>query len=345
MLTDFLVDKQRQYLALPEAATFIGISESTLKNAIDTGVINAQVSRQGVNYRICMLPRAACEHARLVRTKWLSETQAAIALGVTGSVLQNLVRSGVLNSHEQWRLSAFKAGPISADALPQLVERVSEFLQIRQVNETLHFNQLTARRTVDIKALTALFQAIFNGGVRAIGRDRKTGLGGFIFSTVDVKQYLGSVALQNALTLTQLETATGWKYECLSRWTELNLLESELVKLQGRSARIVTVGALSRFRKEWMPVADIASSVGSKASAITRRLENLGITIFGQTSPQNGPQRGGLIRLGDLSILAGLSDNKKNTYLKPVEPMENAIHFFDHISSTESTLGEENDDA
>lgn len=306
-------NKQRKYLALPEAATLIGVSGSALKSAIDKGLISALVGRQGVNYRICMLSRADCEQARLMRAKWVSESQAAMELGVTGSVLQNLVRSGVLNCDDQWRLSAFKGGPILADALPPLVERVSEFLQIQQVNETLEFNQLTARRTVDTKALAALFQAIFNGEVRAIGRGCQPGLGGFIFSTDEVKRYFGSVALQNALTLTQLETATGWKYECLSRWTELNLLESERVVLQGQSARIVTVAALASFRKEWIPVSDIASSVGSKGSAITRRLENLSITIAGQTNPKNGPRRGGLIRLDDLAFLAGLSD-KKNTY-------------------------------
>jgi hypothetical protein len=35
----------------------------------------------------------------------------------------------------------------------------------------------------------------------------------------------------------QLEMATGWKYECLARWTELNFSESKLVFLQSRAAR------------------------------------------------------------------------------------------------------------
>lgn len=299
-------NNERKYLALPEAATLIGISNAALKSAIDRGLMSAHASRQGVTSRIWMLSRAECEQARVLRAKWVSESQAAADLGVTDSVLQSLVCSGVLESDDQWRLSIFKGGPIPADALLPLAERVSSFLQTQQVSETLMFKQLNARRTVDIKALSALFKAIFNGGVRAIGGDNQPGLGGFILSTIDIKRYVGSAALQNGLTLTQLETATGWKYEPLSRWTELNLLESELVLLQGRSARIVTVSALSRFRREWLPISEIAASVSSKGSAITKRLTDRGVVICGQTNPKNGAPRGGLIRLSDLTAPAGL---------------------------------------
>ncbi len=336
--------KERTYLALAEAARYIGISRSAMQVAIEREQVSSRVSRQGVNYCISMILREDCERVRAVRAEWVPEFVAAERLGVAESILQNIVCSGVLNFDPDWRDSVFKSGPCPINELAALVERLSGFLQIRNMEETLKFNQLTARRTVDIKALTALYQAIFRGEVRPIGRDAQPGLGGFIFSSLDVKRYLGSAALPDALTLTQLEKATGWKYECLSRWTELKLLESEMVVLQGRMARVVTVRALSRFRKEWLPVSDIASSVGSKGSAITRRLENLGITIFGQTNPQNGPRRGGLIRLGDLSFLAGLSD-QKSTYLKPVDSMENTIHLIDYASSTTRLLGEKNDHA
>lgn len=222
------------------------------------------------------------------------------------AVLQNLVRSGVLRCDGSWRLSFYKSGPIPAGELTPIVTRLAGYLQKQQVRETLTFNQLTARRTVDVKALMALYQAIFRGEICPIGSDGEHGLGGFIFSTVDVKRYLGSVALTNGLTLTQLERATGWKYESLSRWTELGLLESELVPLQGRSARIVTAGAFAKFRREWVPVSEVAHSIRSKASAVTKRLEEKGVDITGQTDSTKGPRRGGLVRLKDLVDLAGL---------------------------------------
>lgn len=299
--------KQRKYLSLPEAAKCIGISAPTLQNAANQNLIRTYVSRPGASYQITMVCRDEAERIRDMRREWLSESQAAKQLGIAESVLQNLVRAGILGFDSGWRQSFYKSGPIPACELAPLVYRLAAFVQSQQVHDTLTFNQLTARRTVDVKALTALYQAIFNGEIRPVGYDGDQGLGGFVFSVEDIKRYLGSVALSTALTLTQLERATGWKYESLSRWVELGLLESEQVLLQGVPARTVTVGAFSRFRQEWLPVSEIAHAVHSKSSAITKRLATCGVPIVGQTNPDTGPRRGGLVRLSDLARLAGLT--------------------------------------
>lgn len=299
--------KQRKQLALPEAARLIGISSPVLQKAVEQELVKASVNRQGINYRISMVARDEAERVRLLRDGWLSESRAAKALGVAESVLQNLVKSGILDSDKNWRHVFYKAGPIAADMLQPLIDRVLGFSRDGQTDDTFRFNDLTARRTVDVKALTSLYQAIFCGEVRAIGRDGQHGLGGFMFAREDVKRYVGSAALGGALTLTQLEAVTGWKYESLSRWTTLGLLESENTVLQGRAARIVTVAALARFRREWILVSEIASAAGSKGSAVTRHLEAHGVPICGQTDPADGPRRGGLIRFSDLVSLAGLA--------------------------------------
>lgn len=114
-------------------------------------------------------------------------------------------------------------------------------------------------------------------------------------------------ALQNALTLTQLATATGWKYESVAGWAKQSLLETEVAVLQGRQARVVTAPALARFRKEWVPIADLAAAGESKGSAVTKHLADQGIRIWGQTPQKNGAVRGGLIRLSDLVEIAGLT--------------------------------------
>lgn len=301
-------DKQRRYLSLQEAAKAIGISGPTMQSAIEKKLVTAHISREGEAYRITMVSREEVERVQTLRGAWLSESQAAEQLGVADSVLQNMVRSGVLPSDSDWRLSFYKPGPIPSSALTPLVPRLAGFVQAQEARETLTFNQLTARRTVDVKALIALYQAIFSGEIRPVGHDGEHGLGGFIFSAVDIKRHLGSVALTNGLTLTQLELATGWKYEAISRWTELGVLESELVRLQGRSARIVTIGGFAKFRSEWVPVAELANAVGSKASALTRRFEEKGVQITGQTDSTKGPRRGGLVRIKDLIDLAGLNN-------------------------------------
>lgn len=297
---------RRRYLSLSEAAKIIGLSASALQRAIEQKLVAAHFSRQGASYRITMVSREEAERIRGLRDEWLPESQAAKRLGITESVLRNLVRAGILRFDERWDLSFCKSGPILANELSSLIDQLLGMVKIQSADEVLNFNQLTARRTVDIKALSALYRAIFSGQLCPIGHDGAQGLGGFIFSATEVKRFLGSVALSNALTLNQLERATGWKYESLCRWVELGLLESEQVPLQGNPTHIVSVGALARFRREWVPVSEVANAIGSKASAVTTMLAAKGVFIVGQTAPENGARRGGLVRLRDIFVLAGL---------------------------------------
>jgi len=300
------VGKQRTYISLAEAARLIGISAQTLFNAAEQKLISVRLNRQGNNYQVAMISREEAEMVCDLRSDWLSEKAAAEQLGIADSILQNLVRAEIIPCDVSYRLSFYKGGPIPAESLNSLYDTLACFMEEKKARETLTFNQLNARRTVDIKALNSLYKAIFAGEVRAVGWDTEHRLGGFIFSSEDIRKYLGSVALSNALTLTQLEQATGWKYEVLNRWTELGVLESETIQLQGKPARVVTFGAFAKFRREWIPVSEIAYIGHSKSSAITARLLAKGVDICGQTEFEKGTRRGGLIRVAELIHLAEL---------------------------------------
>jgi hypothetical protein len=123
-------------------------------------------------------------------------------------------------------------------------------------------------------------------------------------------QHLGSVSLDKAFTLNQVATATGWKYQCIATWAKQNLLESEPVVLQGVNARVVTIEGLARFRRQWIPVSEIAAALESKGSAVSKHLVESGIVISGQLYEKNGAARGGLIRMSDLGRPAGLVGRK-----------------------------------
>ena len=304
--------KVRMYLGLQEAARYIGMSVPLLLRAIELKQIDARISREGVNYRIKMFSRIEADRVRVRRMAWLTESQVAEQLSVADSIVRNLVRAEVLSYDRKWFSNVEKAGPIDSASVNILAERLSTFLVSREVQESLTMNELTARRTVDSKALITLYRAIFNGDVRPVAYDAAQGLAGFVFDAAEVKKYLGSVSLSNGLTITQVGVATGWKYECISNWITLNLLEGEHVTLQGRSSRIVTAGALASFRRRWIPISDIAASVGSKSSAITKLLRARGIVIHGQTNSANGSMRGGLLSIRDLVGIAGLSPANRN---------------------------------
>jgi len=299
--------KKRQYLGVAESAKLIGVRKSVLKDAIDQKLIPVRVGREGVNYAVCMLAREDCEATLRSRSEWISRLRAMTLLGVSDTTLQHLIDADLLETDETWSRSLFKAGPINASEAHSLCKRLQGFVRARDEQHTMTFNDINARRTVDMKAIVSLFQAIFSGHVSPVGRCDRMGLGSYVFSSEEIRAYLGTAALQNALTLPQLATATGWKYESVAGWAKQSLLETEVAVLQGCQARVVTAPALARFRKEWVPIADLAAAGESKSSAVTKHLADQGIRIWGQTPQKNGAARGGLIRLSDLVEIAGLT--------------------------------------
>lgn len=299
-------DKQRQFLGVAEAAKLIGVSKPALQEAIERKQIRVRTGCQGINYAVHMISREQCEAARQLRAGSLTLSEACTFLGVSKSILQHLVNADIATPDQQWDHTIFKVGPFSKEQLTGIREKLNSSIQARAACRTFRLDQIDARRTVDLKALVRIYRAIFAGELNPIGRSDNEGLAGFLFPADEVKQYLGTAALDSGLTLSQLALATGWKYQSVAGWASQNLLASESVVLQGRRSRVVTVEGLASFRREWIPVAEIAAAMGSKGSAVTKHLESKGVSIFGQTHECDGAVRGGLIRVSDLGRLAGL---------------------------------------
>lgn len=296
----------RQYLSISEAAKEICMTVPALQRGIDQGSVKTHLNRQGVNYQVTMISRPEAVRIKAIRAEWISETSAAAALGISQSVLQNLVRAGLVAVDTRWGLQFGKSGPIFSRDIPKLVDRLSGELAEKDAGEMLGFAELTARRTVDVKALTSLYLAIFDGKIRPIAKFPGVGISGFRFAASDVKKHLGSASLAAGLTLLQLERATGLKYESLSQWVSLGFLEADWVTLNGKNASVVSWTSFAQFQRDWIPVSHLAQAIGSQASAVTGRLEKQGVAIVGRTETKDGVRRGGLVRLRDLATLLKL---------------------------------------
>lgn len=302
--------KRRRYLSVAEAAREIGVSPPTLGVAVSAGKVRAHATRRGAAYTMSFIEREEVERIVRVRAEWVSDGEAAQALGVTEAVLANLVGAGMLEYDPTWRHSFPKPGPVFVASLVPLAERlVANLRGDATQGELLGFNRLTARRTFDKRALSRLYRAIDDGELRPVAHDGTPGLGGLSFNLAEVKEFLGSVALDDALTLPQLERATGWKYESLASWVRDGYLGSETIHLQGRRTSVVPIRELVRFTAEWVPVAQLAHVLKTKPSALTRKLKGSGASVVGYAQTGSGNRRGGLVRLRDIARLAGLHDS------------------------------------
>lgn len=95
------------------------------------------------------------------------------------------------------------------------------------------------------------------------------------------------------MSIQQLAIATGLKWESIANWVDKGLLESETIQRRGQSCRVVLPHQLLMFRQSYIPLADLARAMGTKASALSRSLP--GIELVGAKQLQDGVMRGALI--------------------------------------------------
>jgi hypothetical protein len=121
--------------------------------------------------------------------------------------------------------------------------------------------------------------------------------------------YFGTPVLEAGMSVQQLAKATGWKWESISHWMELGLLDSTSIQLRGQPCRVVSTEQLLKFRQSYLPLADLARAMGTTSTALMEQLR--GLEVFGAKPLPNGARRGGLIRIADLGRMAARSSTSQ----------------------------------
>ncbi|CAP41469.1 MULTISPECIES: hypothetical protein [Burkholderiales] len=207
-----------------------------------------------------------------------------------------------IRSDIRWREDLLKGGPVERQSVLDLYARVDRWTAPVAVADdaTLTWAELTSRRMGEKQAIESLMQAIANGAVKAVAHART--LGEMSFLRADVSRYFGTPLLEAGMSIQQLAKATGWKWESIAHWVDEGLLASESIQRRGQPCRVVLPHQLLAFRQSYIPLADLARSMGTKSSALSRLLP--GVELVGAKQLPDGAMRGGLIRIADLGRLA-----------------------------------------
>ena len=158
-----------------------------------------------------------------------------------------------------------------------------------------------SRRWGSNSAVQSVMQAAQRGGIRAVVKGSTIGKMGFLRS--EVAQYFGAPVLESGMSLKQLSEVTGWKYENIRHWISEGLMLAEAVRLPGKQRYVFLPEQLLAFRQTYVPLADLAKAMDTKASALARNLGDAA-EVVGALSLPNGLRRGGLLRVADLGRLA-----------------------------------------
>ncbi|MCA8082059.1 hypothetical protein LGM61_40990, partial [Burkholderia cepacia] len=145
-----------------------------------------------------------------------------------------------------------------------------------------------------------VMKAIVAGEVVAVARGRQLGQMSFLCS--DVSRYFGTPLLESGMSIQQLAKSTGWKWESISNWISVGVLQSHEIMLRGQPCRVVSPQQLLAFRQTYVPLADLAKAMGTKSSSLVTTLT--GVDIVGARLLPNGSRRGGLVRMADIGRLA-----------------------------------------
>jgi hypothetical protein len=289
------------YLRVAEAAKAAGVGRDQLLGAVKAGLVKHRTRRFGTRGLVYEVTAAEVERIRRSRAQWIGEAEACELADVTLSVLRNIVAARVIAAEPGWRADVFKGGPIDRASLDDLLVRLNKAAVMESApGEVLSWSELTSRRMGDKQAIQAVMQAASCGRLHPL-RKAKT-VGQVQFRRDAVMPYFGTPVLEAGMSVQQLAKATGWKWESISHWMELGLLESTSIALRGQPCRVVAPQHLLQFMRAYLPLADLAHAMGTTSTALADQLHD--IEVIGAKPLPNGARRGGLIRIADLGRLA-----------------------------------------
>lgn len=290
------------YLRTSDAAKAIGVSVSRLHDSIHAGECAHRARRMGTRGQVYEISSAEIHRIQQQRAEWISDIAACELASIPPVVLERMKAAGVIRSDVRWREDLMKGGPVEHQSILDLYERVDRWVEPAAVSDdaTLTWSELTSRRMGEKQAIESLMKAVANGDVKAIAPARTLGEMSFVRS--DVSQYFGAPLLEAGMSIQQLAKATGWKWESISHWMNEGLLASESIQRRGQPCRVVLPHQLLAFRQSYIPLADLARAMDTKASALSRLLP--GINLVGAKRLPDGAMRGGLVRISELGRLA-----------------------------------------
>lgn len=299
-----------------QAARLIGVTRDTLVNAMIEGKCAYRTMRYGTKGECYEVSLREIARIQSCRGEWISDTAACECLGVSPSILKSMSSASVIKFDAKWRSDISKGGPVQQTSLTKLFNVLKHFSEVQKTDEeTVAWSDLTSRRMGDKAAIQSLMQAALKGDIKAVRAGKK--VGEFAFLRSDFARYFGTPLLEAGMTLTKLEKLSGWKYESISHWIQQELLEAEQIQLRGQPCSVVLPEQLLRFRQTYMPLADLAKSLGTRSSSLIDKISAK--DLVGAKELPNGAQRGALIRISDLSkwALLGLQISRTGDLFRP----------------------------
>jgi hypothetical protein len=289
-------------LMVADAAKQIGVSWGTLHGAVLADKCAHYQHRLGTRGLVYYVPKSEVARITAARAEWVGEDEACKLAQVPPAVMRLMMDSGIIENDKSWRKDILKGGPIRKASLQALCQSLcGPASQAKRIEvSVVYWADMSARRLGDKQAIQSAMRAAASGELLPVVRSKH--LGEIGFDKQALLKYYARPVLDSGLTISQLSKQTGWKWESISHWIDSGLLGATRAEQRGQACRVVTPEDLLAFRSTYIPLADLARSMGTKPSYLSEQLSCL--KLVGAQVLRDGARRGGLITVADLGRLA-----------------------------------------
>lgn len=188
------------------------------------------------------------------------------------------------------------------------VDRIRHATHGKSVGEdgSVAFREINLRRTTDRTAILKIYRLIADQKLQAVRFSADHSLGDATFDAAEIDRLLQNHGGARSWTAGDVAEFSGWKPECVTGCCEQGLLQATKGKRGSFHVWQITEEALSRFRREFHVVSDLAKEGKTTSRKLLASIADCGISSVGSQRAGTS-SRGHLIRTGDIARMIAFS--------------------------------------
>ncbi|UWR33531.1 TniQ family protein [Sulfitobacter sp. W027] len=291
-----------EWVSAAHAGEILGIRSERIVEAVRTGAMMGSQGRSGTGHLHTIVRTQDVEAVRKLRARSATKQKVRDTLGVSKKQFELMEEARFFGA--ECRVSSHPCVDGNFD-LKNICTAVDGIRQVARVKSAeadgmLAFRKINLRRTTDRTAILKMYRLIADKKLRAVKFAEGDSLGDVLFDAAEIDRLLQDHGGARSWTAGDVAEFSGWKPECVTGWCEQGLLQATKGKRGSFHVWQITEEALSRFRREFHVVSDLAKEGKTTSRKLLTSLADRGISSVGSQRAGTS-SRGHLIRTRDIA--------------------------------------------
>ncbi len=290
------------WVSAAQAGDILGIRSERVVEAVRDGMMIGSQGRSGTGHLHTIVRMQDIEEVQELRARSGTKEKVRSILGVSRKQFQLMDEAKFFGDECRMPPHPCVDGVFDLECIRNKLDGIRQGPRDDNVDPAglVSFRKINLRRTTDRTAILKIYRLIANRELRALKFAQDDSLGDALFSEAEISRLLQEQGGARAWTAGEVAGFSGWKPECVTGWCEQGLLQATKGKRGSFNVWQITEEALSRFRREFQVVSDLAKEGKTTSRKLLASLADCGISSVG-SQPVGRTSRGHLIRTGDIA--------------------------------------------